>query len=251
MLEKLNSKILNLIQSDNDRKFFKRIYSTKEQVYLDRLKSIGFDGMLRVLDAGCGFGQWSMALSKINHKIYAVDVAHERISVARLVAKDLGLSNITFNNSSVENLSFPDNSFDGVFCYSVLYLIDFRGALVEFYRVLKPGGRLYFSTNGLGWYIHNLLGKPNTAEDYCPRKMAIEAIKNSLEFYRSGARRPNQSIIMPSDFVLNYLTKIGFREIIRKGEGKIRIKSHEVRPLSFFKDEYYGEEGVYEVLCHK
>jgi SAM-dependent methyltransferase len=207
--------------------------------------------MIRVLDAGCGFGQWSMALGKINIEIHAADVAHERISIALLVARELGLSNIKFNNSSIDRLPFPDDFFDGVFSYSVLYLIDFRAALVEFYRVLKPGGRLYFSTNGLGWYIFNLLERPNITEDYCPRRMAIGAIKNSLEFYESGARKPNQSIIMPSDFVLKYLTKIGFRKIIRAGEGKINIESREVKPLSFFKDEYYGEEGVYEVLCQK
>ncbi|HNR18175.1 MAG TPA: class I SAM-dependent methyltransferase, partial [Chitinophagaceae bacterium] len=43
-----------------------------------------------------------------------------------------------------DQLPFPDNSFDIVFCINVAYFWDEPGKhLQEIYRVVKPGGRLY------------------------------------------------------------------------------------------------------------
>ncbi|MFX0115107.1 MAG: class I SAM-dependent methyltransferase [Candidatus Hodarchaeota archaeon] len=251
MVQDINSDILNLIKSDNDKNFFKRIYSTKVSVYLGRLKAVGFDCMGKVLDAGCGFGQWSIALSKLNQEVCAIDIRKDRICMAKLMANKSKISNIKYYLSSIENLPFPNNSFNGIFSYSVLYMLDFYRALNEFHRVLRANGKLYFTTNGLGWYLHNLLEAHNPSQDYSPRDMAIEAIKNSLEFYRSGRLRKNQAVIMPSDVVIKHLKGLGFREILSSGEGKIQIRSSTSSPVPFYKEKYFGEEGVYEVLCIK
>jgi len=46
----------------------------------------------------------------------------------------------------MHGLEFPDESFDSVISFEVLcYSADYRKALAEMFRVMKPGGRLLFS----------------------------------------------------------------------------------------------------------
>lgn len=52
---------------------------------------------------------------------------------------------------SVDELPFPDNSFDNVFAlFSLYYSLDPNKALSEIRRVTKPEGRIAISTSGLG-----------------------------------------------------------------------------------------------------
>ena len=43
------------------------------------------------------------------------------------------------------NMNYDDNTFDVVFGSSVLHHLDMQKAMVELFRVLKPGGRLVFA----------------------------------------------------------------------------------------------------------
>jgi ubiquinone/menaquinone biosynthesis C-methylase UbiE len=53
-----------------------------------------------------------------------------------------GVDNATFQESSAEQLPFPDNSFEVLISNGVFNLVvDKVKALGEVYRVLKPGGR--------------------------------------------------------------------------------------------------------------
>ncbi|WP_282456625.1 methyltransferase domain-containing protein [Chitinophaga sedimenti] len=55
--------------------------------------------------------------------------------------------NIRYEQGSGENLSFPDNSFDVVFCCDVLeHVTDLPKVVAEISRVLKPGGVFIYDT---------------------------------------------------------------------------------------------------------
>jgi len=55
----------------------------------------------------------------------------------------------------VENIPFPDNSFDGVVCTQVLGdVFELHKAFAEIYRVLKPKGTALITENLFG-HIHN------------------------------------------------------------------------------------------------
>lgn len=92
-----------------------------------------------VLDAGCGFGRLSEKLVARGATVTALDGSEQmlarcaqRVPEATQVQAVLG-----------EPLPFADDSFDVVFCMRVIkYLEDWRPALAEFRRVLRPGGRL-------------------------------------------------------------------------------------------------------------
>jgi ubiquinone/menaquinone biosynthesis C-methylase UbiE len=53
---------------------------------------------------------------------------------------------LTLRTGSSDQIPFPDNSFDKVFCINVIYFWEQPAAhLKEIYRVLRPGGKFYTS----------------------------------------------------------------------------------------------------------
>ena len=87
-----------------------------------------------VLDAGCGNFHYADILKKTSEKIICLDITNP--------GKDLIQDNMFFLGS-IEKLPFKNNTFDFIYCFSVLQFIDNdQAAIKEFYRVLKPGGKL-------------------------------------------------------------------------------------------------------------
>lgn len=97
----------------------------------------------RVLEIGCGTGLFSRKVHDLaGAKIVATDVSDDLLQIARreTVSKD-----ITYKNEDAMKMSFAEGEFDVVFGSSILHHLDFRPALAEIYRVLKPSGRIVFA----------------------------------------------------------------------------------------------------------
>jgi ubiquinone/menaquinone biosynthesis C-methylase UbiE len=99
----------------------------------------------QVLDAGCGNARNSVELQKIfpEAEVTGIDSSNEMLENARKrFSGKLVLGKI-------EELPFPENSFDAVFCLAVFHHLESveerRKALSEFSRVLSPGGFLLLS----------------------------------------------------------------------------------------------------------
>ena len=166
---------------DNDTLFLDRVFAGGIGPYESRLKSLGFIGKAHVLDAGCGFGQWSLALSALNKQISACDISPLRIDFLREIISEANISNIAPLCSGIDKLPYSDNSFDVVFCYGVIFLTPWRKSLAELARVLKKNGVLYVNANGLGWYLFLLQEEHNKAKDYDPKSLAAKAFSDTLE----------------------------------------------------------------------
>ncbi len=98
-----------------------------------------------VLDAGCGEGNVALHLvSKYGLRIRGVDLLDWCVAKAQAKAAQYGLHDDgEFRVMNYEHLSFSEEIFDGVFTMETLvHALDHEAALREFYRVLKPGGRL-------------------------------------------------------------------------------------------------------------
>ena len=250
-----NKKKLNDIEylhklKDNDKLFFDRVYSDGIDKYIDRLKAIDFLGKQKVLDAGCGFGQWSFALSELNHSVEAFDFSSKRVEVCNGLNEVYAKNNISFQKADLEKIPFPDNHFDLVFCYSTIFITNPEVSFNELFRILKKGGRLYINMNDLGWYLHNLENKVNDAQDYSSKEMAIDAIENSFNFFLFGKKEPGKQIVMPVDYTINLMRKVGFINIKWDGEGLINL-NNKINVNPFFKKTYNNKIGVYEVLGEK
>lgn len=97
----------------------------------------------QVLELCCGNGFNTIYLAKNNPQVQfeAVDLMPGHIGTARRQSRPY--QNIHWQVGNVEQLAYPDASFDFVFVIESLILVPHPAqALAEAYRVLKPGGRI-------------------------------------------------------------------------------------------------------------
>lgn len=115
--------------------------------YADAVERLGFRGMERVLDVGCGVGQWSLPLATQNEKVVGIDLRPEYVDVATTLAVATGLtSRAQFRGGVAETLPEASDSTDGVFCHMVLMWIPERElAVANLARCLRDGGLLYLA----------------------------------------------------------------------------------------------------------
>ncbi|CAE8698987.1 unnamed protein product, partial [Polarella glacialis] len=111
---------------------------------------------LSVLDLGCGAGRDVYIASQLvgpQGRVVGVDMTPEQLDVANAHkayhAEKCGLANVEFKLGFIERLGelgLPDSSFDVIVSNCVINLSpDKEAVLSEAYRLLKPGGELYFS----------------------------------------------------------------------------------------------------------
>eukprot|EP00562_Extubocellulus_spinifer_P003436 CAMPEP_0178489426 /NCGR_PEP_ID=MMETSP0696-20121128/10370_1 /TAXON_ID=265572 /ORGANISM="Extubocellulus spinifer, Strain CCMP396" /LENGTH=391 /DNA_ID=CAMNT_0020117227 /DNA_START=60 /DNA_END=1235 /DNA_ORIENTATION=+ len=110
-----------------------------------------------VLDLGCGAGRDVYIASQLvgpNGKVIGVDMTPEQLDVAKETqpyhADKFGFANTEFHLGKIEELdqieSLEDNSVDVIVSNCVINLCpDKEAVLKSCYRLLKPGGELYFS----------------------------------------------------------------------------------------------------------
>ena len=78
----------------NDQLFIRRIYDEGIDKYIERLQAIGFTEHSHVLDAGCGYGQWSLAMAEMNKEVSACDISQLRIDFLGDLVKNLDMKKL-------------------------------------------------------------------------------------------------------------------------------------------------------------
>jgi len=146
--------------SENIPKYIKTILGTLHEDTLTKYYGCGIvipgdlEG-LTVLDLGCGVGRDVYVISKLvgpKGKVIGIDMTEEQLKWANMHkdfhAKAFGHaeSNVEFIQGYIEKLPLADNSVDIIVSNCVVNLSpDKHAVLSEAYRVLKPGGEMYFS----------------------------------------------------------------------------------------------------------
>jgi ubiquinone/menaquinone biosynthesis C-methylase UbiE/DNA-binding transcriptional ArsR family regulator len=96
---------------------------------------------LTVADIGTGTGGMLPYLAEVAEHVVAVDLSAEMLRRARLKAKQLGLSNVTFRQGDLGTLPLEDGSVDASFAALVLHHAPRpAAALAEMARIVRPGG---------------------------------------------------------------------------------------------------------------
>ena len=101
---------------------------------------------LKLLDAGCGAGPWSIVAAKNGAQVYGLDIQEGMIAHAKKSALEQGIAGATdFTVGSVSQLPHANNFFDKAISINVgcnLPTEVFNAHFTELFRVLKPEGRV-------------------------------------------------------------------------------------------------------------
>lgn len=112
----------------------------------DRLyDSLGLEKGAKALDAGCGIGHVAIHLANRGLKVHGIDIVKRHLVKARHNVKAAGLqSQIDLDAGDYHDLGiFKNDEFDGVYTMETfVHATHPSKALSEFFRVMKPGGKL-------------------------------------------------------------------------------------------------------------
>jgi len=173
------------------------IYSRRSRIYSKTVAPLEFPNHLRaiekaaiqphdlVLEVAVGPG---LALRQLAQKVdpstvvQGVDLSPGMLAVARNTLQTAGITNVTLSEGSATNLTFPDETFDVLYNAYMLDLIplaEMPKVLNEFWRILKPGGRLVLLN----------MSKPD-AQTTTLRERLYPLLPPKLALYLIGGCRP-------------------------------------------------------------
>lgn len=125
----------------NEAAYQKKLQVTREYLRPD----------MEVLEFGCGTGSTAIAHAAHVKHIQAIDISSKMLDIARDRVGAKKIENITFEQSSIDDFSAPDQTFDAVMGHSILHLLDNKeAAIAKVHKMLKPGGIFITSTICIG-----------------------------------------------------------------------------------------------------
>ncbi len=110
----------------------------------DAVNAVSEKNPKTLLDVATGTADLAIELKKSNahYKVIGVDFAEPMLAIGRKKAAKQNLD-VRLEQGDGLNLAFPDASFDALtIAYGLRNFSNYQAGLNEFYRVLKPGGRL-------------------------------------------------------------------------------------------------------------
>lgn len=159
-------------QKSRDEKQKSRLYNEFLEVP-SMIKAVGKIKGKKLLDIGCGAGVHIKHYLKLGAKCFGIDLSETMIELARR-----NCPRAEFKVGSMTKLPYENNSFDIVTAsLSIDYVKNLNEVLKEINRVLKRGGKLYFSTES---QIN--LSKERYEDKYC-------RIKGIGEFYDKNSKK--------------------------------------------------------------
>lgn len=139
------------------------------------------EGWVKVLDVATGTGRLPDALlsqPRFKGSIVALDASAGMLALAKDKLSRHG-DRIEFARHDAQKLPYPDATFDVVTCLEALeFMRDWRRAVMEMQRVLKPGGLLMLS-NRIGPDAWKLPGRAVPTPAFCDwlREIGLQAVE--------------------------------------------------------------------------
>ncbi len=103
----------------------------------------------RVLEIGCGQGDGVSEIASWFHPkaMHAFDLDEKQVALARERLADFETDGVDLRlwTGDAEHIEAPDGTYDAVFEFTIFHHVpDWRRAIAEVHRVLKPGGHFLF-----------------------------------------------------------------------------------------------------------
>ena len=125
----------------NEEAYQKKLEITRSYFKLDT----------QVFEFACGTGSTAIAHSPYVKHILAIDISSRMLEIAQSKADAENIENISFQQSTLEEIKEKKETFDVAMAHSILHLIDNpEAASKKVYDMLKPGGVFVTSTFCLG-----------------------------------------------------------------------------------------------------
>ena len=135
-----------------------KMNEVNEVIYDFALESMNIIDNDDVLETGFGNGKFFNKLfaKATDLKIWGIDFSKDMVALAKRNNQSfLKQSKLNLQFGSSDNLPFPDNSFDKVFCINVIYFWDQpHKHLKEVHRVLKPDGSFFAAIRSKETFSH-------------------------------------------------------------------------------------------------
>lgn len=104
------------------------------------------DSQMKVLDVGCGTGNFSIKLAKRGALVTGIDISENMLAVARERIRQEKVQ-VEFKQMDCQDLQFPDHFFDGVLSMATIeFISEPRKMIGEMFRVCKKGGLILVGT---------------------------------------------------------------------------------------------------------
>lgn len=135
---------------------------------------------MKVLDIGCGTGNFSLKLAKKGCKVTGIDLSDKMLHLAREKTEKENLY-INYCRMNVYDLQFPAQHFDAVFSMATFEFVkDVEKAMIEIFRVCKDKGQIIIGTinKDSKW------GELYTSEEFQKNTVFKDAQFRSLEDFR-------------------------------------------------------------------
>lgn len=199
-----------------------------------------------ILEIGSGSGRHGTRIAQDFSQSHVVltDVSEESLILIRNLTGKLDIKNIEVRKEDVLNLSFLDNKFDVVFCNAVIqYLSDYKSAISEMVRVLRPGGRIIISTVNF-WNLPYLFDRKVLRRRNYPHGQERPFKKNELKKLLMGE---GINIIADDGYYFAYgIIRLQYISRIFKLIGKITNRL--VRVIDLLTKRFISKNFGFEIL---
>ena len=124
-------------------------YNKRENEVIDIFKN---HKIKHVCDAACGFGAYSLMLSTNGFQISGFDISKKAVDISRKLLKNYGIDAEDYRVSSITDIDFKNEEFQGVTAHSVLDHLTVDNsirALQELMRITVKEGLIFISFDGI------------------------------------------------------------------------------------------------------
>jgi len=212
------------------------------EYYKQRLEHLGFVDKGNVLDAACGMGQWTMALSELNTAVHGIDLNRGRLHTASRLIETHGKHNCCLLLGNLESLPYRIS-------------------------LLRPFSVTGYSCSPAWNNPHRISPDPKPRWNSVPERELCRVVPSPFPGpgYRAekwcdgtnGSERCDtdparkKSMIIVSGKRLRRCLGQGFRVIQMRPEGNISVRPDQEPPRSAYPPSFYGFPSVVEILAEK
>lgn len=196
-----------------------------------------------VLDIGCGACGKTMFYGKKGAlKITGMDIVTSYEKEAYTLSEELGLSDkFTFVSGDAAKTSFSDETFDVIIMNDAMeHVADPYGVLMESYRILKKGGRLYVNFppyyHPFGAHLSDAIGIP-WVHLFFSEKTLVESYKELVSDKKDAQERINFRISKndKGEEYFSYINKMTLKRFARiKNKAPFKCLYYKEIPLRKF-----------------